>query len=178
MGWHDFVTGTATEYIYGAHLKGNFDYFSSALDGGITAGNIDTDAVGAGAIAADAIGDSHMDWADTADSPKVLQIGKEVNTYQRWMIKDTITFATVTNSNFVTFVITFAGAGDNCTAGEPAFAAAPHINAQIYTTDYNLNVGVYAAGATTAALIVYYTNTASTVSTAQTVYWSADGDVA
>ena len=172
MAWKEW-SETATAVLYGADLNGNFAYLTDALDGGIVAANLSAGCVAAAAIANDAVGESHMDWADTNNSPKVLQIGKEVNTYQQWLVRDTIAVATSTLSYSVV-TITYAGAGV-CTLGEPTFAVAPHVIPMVYTADTTIRCVVSAAGTATAAICVIREGGA--LSTAQVLHWVAIGDV-
>ena len=174
MAWKEWQEGTTTEVLYGAHLNGNFQYLTDALDGGIVAANLSADCVGAGAVAADVIGESHMDWADTNDSPKVLQVGKSTNTYQQWMCRGTVAVGTVAGK-VQTVTITYAGAGV-CTAGEPTFAAVPHVLPFVYTTDTTISVVVATAATGTAQLHIM--RTGGNIETALVAHWVAFGDVA
>lgn len=173
MAWKEWQEGATTEVLYGAHLNGNFDYLSTALAAGITAGNLAAGCVGATAVAADVLGESHMAWADTVNSPKVLQVGKEANTYQQWLVRDTIAVATSTLSYSVV-TITYAGAGV-CTADEPVFAVAPHVIPMVYTADTTIRCVVSAAGTATAAICVIREGGA--LSTAQVLHYVVIGDV-
>ena len=165
---------TAGQVLSAASLNADNVAIAAVLSAGITGDNIAADGISSGTfIADDIIGESHLNWADTVDGVKGMQIGKEANTYQRVYVHGTNAVASVTAANTVTVTITYDD--DVCiTAGGVVFAKIPHINAYVLTTDTAIGAFVVAADTANATINICAT---TTLATAQVLYWDAVGDV-
>ena len=133
------------QVLYPAPLNENFTLITAALHS-ITGGQMAADAINAGTIiAADIVDETHLDYADTVNPVRVLQIGKETTPAQM-LVKGTCiaTIAAVTIQD-VTFVY---GNADCVTGGEPVFTEVPHVIATCYTDDTDYVCDVKQAGTT------------------------------
>lgn len=168
MAWY---TWSAGDTLSAASLVNNFSVLSSSVNA-ITAGQIEDDAVTAGIIIADAVGEQHLNWGDAADSPGAMQIGKKTNTYQRMHVKGTVAVG-ATTLTYRTVTATF---DDDIilTAGGVVFAATPVINWHLNTNDTLISVYMIGADTEEAEFLVYH---ATSIATAQVLYWEAVGDV-
>ena len=142
--WKEFVTGTGTEYIYGTQLNANFDYISAMVNKGVAGVNIATGGIDSPTLfAGSVITEGSIDYG-TGDGVGVVQIGKDrTTTGGQMLVKGTslITAANTTNTNITVYFTN----GDVCTAGDPAYTAAPHLlNGYCVTADGNVYYAVLA----------------------------------
>lgn len=179
MNWKEWVTGATTEYIYGTHLNGNFDYLSTLMAAGITGGNFAANAINSGNfIAADVVNDSHLNYAATAGAARVMQIGKKAGAYQQFYCKGT-SLITAANVMYTDITITYAN-GDICAAGEPVFAVVPHVKAWAY--GYGAaSAGPHMVDVTTAGTLTanvrYNCYDTETIAANVVIYWELCGNI-
>ena len=166
---------TAGNVLSAASLNADNAAAYAVLNAGLTGANIAPDGVSSGTfIADDVIGESHMNWADTTDGVKGMQIGKEANTYQRVHAIGTSAVASVTNAAVVTVTVTYNN-DVIMTAGGVVFAATPHVIPYVLTSDTAIGAFVVAAGTANATINVCKSDTYLT--TAQVLYWKVVGNV-
>ena len=166
---------TAGQVLSAASLNADNVAIVSILSAGITGENIAPDGISDGTfIADDVIGESHVNWSDTVDGLRGMQIGKEANTYERYYVHGTASVASTTDAQVVTVTITY---NDDVvvTTGGIVFAATPHVSAEVYTSDTAIGAFVVAAATDTAKVEIHKSDTYLT--TAQVLYWKAVGDV-
>lgn len=142
--WKEWATGTSTETLYGSHLNANFDYVSDMANKGITGANIATGGIDSEALlAGSVVTEAAIDYG-TGDGVGVVQIGKDRTTTGGQMLvkgASLITAANTTNTNITVYFTN----GDVCTAGDPAYTAAPHLlSGYCVTADGNVHYAVLA----------------------------------
>ena len=175
--WKEWATGTSTETLYGSHLNGNYDYVSALVNKGITGANIATGGIDVNTLfAGSVITEGTIDYG-TGDGLGVMQIGKDrTTTGGQMLVKGTnlITAAATTNTDITVY---FAN-GDVCTAGDPAYTAAPHVLAgYCITADQNVYYAVKAVA--TNSMLINVAPAAGTLTFTQnwTLNWAVIGDV-
>ena len=175
MAWNTWADG---EVLYAASLNENMTLITGVLHS-ITGGQIAADAINAGTlIADDVVDETHLDYADTVNAVRCLQIGKKTATHQQLMLKGTslVTAANVTQTDIT---ITYANA-DIASSGDPVFIGIPHVFLTVYSDmgtlgeDLNLTVQAVATDTCQAHLDV---PGAVTITENWTVYWMVMGDI-
>ena len=138
-----YNTWTEGDVLYASDLNENFTLITAVLHS-ITGGQMAADAINAGTIIdVDVVDETHLDYADTVNGVRCLQIGKETGAQQQLMLKGTALIP-VTAATVGTVIFTYAN-GDLAT-GDPSFNAAPHIYATAVTDDAAYVVAISVAG--------------------------------
>ena len=175
--WVEFVTTTNNVVLYGTELNVNFDFVSDMVNKGITDANIAEDGIADGAvIAADVIREEHLDYADANYGPRVMQIGKALNTYQQLYVQVTAEVATVAATN-TDITIDYTD-GNVVDGAEINFAIAPTL-----VTAYVITAGTDAVAhpkviGTDTMQINFKEAAGNNITETQTLYWAVVGDIA
>lgn len=168
MAWKVWAEG---DVLHAGTLNENFTLITAVLHS-ITGGQMAADAINAGTIIADDVVDeTHLDYADTVNAVRCLQIGKDTGTHQQIMVKGTCqaTIAAVTIQD-----VTFVYANADLVTADPGFNAVPHVIATVYTDDTDYVCDVKAAGTTNCTIQVG--PGAGNIVASQTVYVVVVGD--
>ena len=175
--WKEWATGTSTETLYGTHLNSNFDYVSAMINKGITGANIATGGIDANTLfAGSVITEGAIDYG-TGDGVGSLQIGKDRTTTGGQMLVKGAALITAADTTNTSITVYFTN-GDVCTAGDPAYTAAPHLVAcYCVTADNNVSYAVLAEATDSAQINVAPAAGTLTFTENWTLKWAVIGDV-
>ena len=173
MAWNAWADG---EVLYAASLNENMSLITAVLHS-ITGGQIAADAINAGTlIADDVVDETHLDYGDTVNAVRCLQIGKKTATHQQLMLKGT-SLITAVAATTADVEVAYANA-DIASGGDPVFIATPHVYVNVYSdlgSDGSINV--IAVDTDTCNVRLDVPGAAVEVTENWTLYWMVVGDI-
>ena len=143
MAYNSWAEG---QVLSASDLNENFTLITAVLHS-ITGGQMAEEAINAGQIiAADVVDDTHLDYADTINGVRCLQIGKKTASHQQLMLKGLT--AAYTTAAVTIIDVTFVYENADIASGVPGYLGTPHVIATVYTDDTDYVCDVKAVGTT------------------------------
>ncbi len=170
MAYNSWAEG---QVLSASDLNENFTLITAVLHS-ITGGQMADDAINAGQIIAnDIVDETHLDYADTVNAVRCLQIGKEAGTHQQLLLKGT--GSVVINTTVTITDVTFTYSNADLATGDPGYLLPPHVCATAYTDDAAYVVTIKAVG--TQSCVLQCGPGTDNITQAQGIYWMVVGDV-